>query len=75
MVTNMPDDIWNERREQHEAAVIRAAVELLEFMGDVGAFRIDLGTLITIVAGPRKDLPKLLDDRRMTPKSSETTGG
>ena len=36
---------------------------------DAGAFRIDLSTVITIVAGPRKDLPKLHEDQRVTPIS------
>ena len=74
LMTSVPGDIWNERREQHEAAVIKAAIELLEFMGDAGAFRLDLGTLITIVAGLGNTY-QAARDQRVTPISAANTDG
>jgi hypothetical protein len=62
----MPDELWNRRREEREAAVIKAVLNLFEFMGTSAAFRIDVDKMITIVAGPKEDLPALLDDRPMT---------
>jgi hypothetical protein len=63
----MPDELWNKRREEREAAVIKAVLDLFEFMGSAGAFRIDIDKMLTIVAGPKEDLPKLLEERKMTP--------
>jgi hypothetical protein len=66
-MTLMSDELWNKRREEREAAVMKTVLELFEFMGSAGAFRIDIDPAITIVAGPKEDLPKLLEDRPMTP--------
>jgi len=45
-------DLWNKRREKLEQAVKDAAMDLFAHMGCAAAFRLDLGSGLSVQAGP-----------------------
>ncbi len=60
--------MWDERREQLEQAVIKAALDLFEHMGSAGAFMLPLtdgkSADLVVASGPKATVISMLESNR-----------